>query len=112
MVEKEVLALLRILDIGYTILVSREIKVLTRHSTLAWLVQSSGLNGRLGRWVALLSNWTLEIKKCKKIEDEILDTLAASITSPEEVDEMLIAIAPRKQPKHTMIMPPSTVEKG
>ena len=112
MVEKEVLALLRILDIGYTMLVSREIKVLTRHSTLAWLVQSSGLNGRLGRWAALLSNWTLEIKKCKKIEDEILDTLAASITSPEEVDEMLIAIAPRKQPKHTMIMPPSTVEKG
>ena len=30
MVEKEVLALLRILDIGYTMLVSREIKVLTR----------------------------------------------------------------------------------
>ena len=66
MVEKEVLALLRILDIGYTILVAREIKVFTRHSTLAWLVQSSGLNGRLGRWAALLSNWTLEIKKCKR----------------------------------------------
>ena len=45
MVDKEVLALLRILDIGYTMLVAREIKVLTRHSTLAWLVQSSGLNG-------------------------------------------------------------------
>ena len=52
MVEKEVLALLRILDIGYTMLVAREIKVLTRHSTLAWLVQSSGLNGKLGRWEA------------------------------------------------------------
>ena len=57
-VEKEVLALLRILDICYTLLVSRDIKVLTRYSTLAWLVQSSGLNGRLGRWAALLSTWT------------------------------------------------------
>ena len=49
MVEKEVLALLRMLDVCYTILVARNIKVLTRYSTLAWLVQSSGLNGRLGR---------------------------------------------------------------
>ena len=56
MVEKEVLALLRILDVCYTILVGREIHVFTRYSTLAWLVQSSGLNGRLGRWAALLSN--------------------------------------------------------
>ena len=66
MVEKEVLALLRILDVCYTMLVSREIKVLTRHSTLAWLLQSSGLNGRLRRWAALLSNWTLEIRRCEK----------------------------------------------
>ena len=58
-VENEVLALLRILDICYTLLVSRDIKVLTRYSTLAWLVQSSGLNGRLGRWAAVLSTWTL-----------------------------------------------------
>ena len=56
MVEKEVLALLRILHISYTMLVSREIKVLTRHSTLDWLEQSSGLNGRLGRWEALFLN--------------------------------------------------------
>ena len=55
MMEKEVLALLRMLDICYTILVSREITVLTRCSTLAWLLQSSGLNGRLGRCAALLS---------------------------------------------------------
>ena len=96
MVEKEVLALLRILDICYTMLVAREIKVLTRHSTLARMVQSSGLNGRLGRWAALLSNWTLEIRKCEKGEDEILGTLAASITPREEIDEKLIAIAPQK----------------
>ena len=35
MVEKEVLDLLRMLDICYTMLISREITVLTRYSTLA-----------------------------------------------------------------------------
>ena len=49
MVEKEVLALLKILDVCYVMLVSREIKVLTRCSTCVLLVQSSGLNGRLER---------------------------------------------------------------
>ena len=98
MVEKEVLSLLCILDISYTMLVAREIKVLARHSSFTWLVQSSGLHGRAGRWAALISNWTLEIKKCEKGEDEILGTLAASITTREEVDEMLIAIVPQKQP--------------
>ena len=98
------------LDICYTMLVSREIAVLTRYSTLAWLLQSSGLNGRLGRWTTLLSNWTLEIRRCEKGEEEILGTLAASITPRQEVDEMLIAIAPRKQPRQTISIPPSTVE--
>ena len=48
-VEKEVPALLRVLGVCYTTLASREITVLTRHSTLAWLMQSRGLNGILGR---------------------------------------------------------------
>ncbi|POM76964.1 Reverse transcriptase [Phytophthora palmivora] len=86
MVDKEVLALLRILYICYTQLTTRSVKVLTRHSTLAWLLHSSGLQGRLGRWAALLSSWTLEIVKCTKGEDEILGVIAASITPHKEVD--------------------------
>jgi len=111
-VDKEVLALLRILDVCYTSLVGRPIRVLTRHWTLAWLLQSSGFNGRLGRWAAHLSSWTLEIRKCEKGEDEILGTLAASITPREEVDEILVAIAPKKKPRQTILMPPPTVETG
>ena len=42
-VEKYVLALLRILETCFTMLVTRPLKVLTRHSTLAWLVKSAGL---------------------------------------------------------------------
>ena len=60
----------------------------------------------------MLSNWTLEIKKCEKGEDEIMGTLYASITPREEVDDMLIAIAPQKQPNNTISMPPPTVEEG
>ncbi|POM67407.1 Reverse transcriptase, partial [Phytophthora palmivora] len=77
-VEKEVLALLRILDLGYNMLVGRQIRVLTRYSTLAWLFRSTGLQGRLGQWAALLSPWTLEIVKCVKGEEEILGVIAAT----------------------------------
>ncbi|OWZ06322.1 reverse transcriptase [Phytophthora megakarya] len=70
--EKEVLALLRILDLYYNLLVGREIQVLTRHSTLAWLFKSAGLQSRLGQWSALLAPWTLEITRCTKGEDQIL----------------------------------------
>ena len=75
--EKEVLALLRRLDLCHNMLVSRPMRVLTRHSTLSWLIQSAGLNGRLGRWSALLSTWTLEIGRCVKGDDEILSMLAS-----------------------------------
>uniref|UniRef100_A0AAV1TY43 Reverse transcriptase RNase H-like domain-containing protein n=1 Tax=Peronospora matthiolae TaxID=2874970 RepID=A0AAV1TY43_9STRA len=109
-VEKEVLALLRVLDVCYTTLASREITLLTRHSTLAWLMQSRGLNGRLGRWAALLSNWTMEVKRCEKGEEEILGMLAASITPREEVQEMLIAISPRKDCRLKISTPLPMVE--
>ena len=91
-VVKEVLALLRVLDACYTTLAPQEITVLTRHFTIAWLMQSRGLNGRLGRWAALLSNCTIEVERCKKGEEENLGMLAASITPREEVEEMLITI--------------------
>ncbi|OWZ01696.1 reverse transcriptase [Phytophthora megakarya] len=41
--EKDVLALLRILDLNYNALVGRPIHVLTRHSTMAWLFSSTAL---------------------------------------------------------------------
>ena len=53
----------------------------------------------------------MDIRRCEKGEDEILGTLAASITPLQEVDEMLIAIAPKKQPRQTIIMPTPTVKE-
>ncbi|KAG3142146.1 hypothetical protein PC128_g24842 [Phytophthora cactorum] len=69
--EKEVLALLRILDVCYSLLVPRSVKVLTRYSTLVWLMRSPGLQGKLGNWATLLSPSTLKIVKCTRGEDEI-----------------------------------------
>ncbi|OWY92458.1 reverse transcriptase, partial [Phytophthora megakarya] len=94
--EEEVLALMRILDLYYNLLADREIRVLTRHSTLAWLFKSTGLQGRLGQWSALLAPWILEITKCTKGEDEILGAIAASITPRAEIDDALNEIAPGK----------------
>jgi hypothetical protein len=86
-VEKEVLALLRMLDLAYSMLVGKSIKVLARHSTLSWLFRATGLQGRLGQWAALLSPWTLEVTKCTKGEDGILGALAASVTPRSVVDQ-------------------------
>ncbi|OWZ08871.1 reverse transcriptase [Phytophthora megakarya] len=109
--EKEVLALLRILDLYYNLLVGREIRVLTGHSTLAWLFKSTGLEGRLGHWSALLVPWTLEITKCTKGEDEILGAIAASITPRAKIDDALTEIAPRKEPKRRIQAPIPTVDR-
>ncbi|GMF46651.1 unnamed protein product [Phytophthora fragariaefolia] len=110
-VDKEALALLRMLEVNYTLLTTRSIVVLTRHSTLAWLANSTGFQGRLGNWAALLSEWTLEIRKCSKGEDEFLGVIAASITPRAEVDEAVIVIAPVKEPRQTIVLPPPTVEE-
>ena len=48
MVEKEVLALLKRLMMWYFMVLSRYNKVITRHSTLDWLVKYSDIKGRLG----------------------------------------------------------------
>ena len=59
----------------------------------------------------LLSNWTLEVRRCKKGEDEMLETLATSITPRKEDDEVMIAISPRNQPRQIISMPPPTVKE-
>ncbi|OWZ21958.1 reverse transcriptase [Phytophthora megakarya] len=47
--DKKILTLLQILNICYSQLVTGSVKVLSRFSTLAWLLKSKGFGGRLGR---------------------------------------------------------------
>ncbi|KAE8988936.1 hypothetical protein PF005_g15497 [Phytophthora fragariae] len=50
--------------------------------------------------------------KCTKGEDEILGAIAATITPRAEVDQALIAIAPRKEPRRKIQAPIPTVHPG
>ncbi|OWZ01620.1 LOW QUALITY PROTEIN: reverse transcriptase, partial [Phytophthora megakarya] len=84
-IEKEVLALLRILDLYYNLLVGGEVR------------------GRLGQWPALLAP--------TKGEDEILGAIAASITPRSNMDDDLAAIVPRKEPKRRIQTPIPTVDR-
>ena len=59
----------------------------------------------------MLSCWTLEVRRCEKGENGKLGNLAAGITSRSDVDEMLIAIALKRQPSLNFLMPP-TVKEG
>ncbi|OWY92550.1 reverse transcriptase, partial [Phytophthora megakarya] len=72
---------------------------------------STGLQGRLGQWSALLTPWTLEITKCTKGEDEILGAIDASITPRAKIDDALTEIAPRKEPKRRIPAPIPTVDR-
>ncbi|OWZ18046.1 LOW QUALITY PROTEIN: reverse transcriptase [Phytophthora megakarya] len=99
--EKEILALLRVLNECHNILVGKTIRVLTRHTTLGWLFRSKGLQGRLSPWAAILSPWQLEILRSVKGEEAILGALAVSITTRTNVDSALEDIAPRTRPSKT-----------
>ncbi|KAE8989479.1 hypothetical protein PR003_g17768 [Phytophthora rubi] len=104
-VEKEILAVLRVLNEYYTMLAGKPVRVLTRHTTLAWLFRSRGLEGRLSQWAAILSPWKLQICRSMKGEEELLGALAGSITPRAFVDAALEEIAPRKRASRIVVIP-------
>uniref|UniRef100_H3H639 RNA-directed DNA polymerase n=1 Tax=Phytophthora ramorum TaxID=164328 RepID=H3H639_PHYRM len=111
-VEKEILALLRVLNDCFAMLAGKTIRVLVRHTTLAWLFRSKGLQGRLSQWAAILSPWKLDICRSMKGEEEILGTLAASITPRAYVDSALEEITPRKRSSKITDIPIPIIVKG
>ncbi|GMF31034.1 unnamed protein product [Phytophthora fragariaefolia] len=111
-VEKEILALLRALNECFTMPAGRAVRVLTRHTTLAWLFRSKGLQGRLSQWAAVLSPWRLELCRSVKGEEEILWTLVASISPRKFVDAALEEVSPRKRPPRTAVIPVASVAPG
>ena len=94
--EKEVLALLRVLNSFYTLVVGQSIKVYTRYSVLKWLMRSKTLQGRCLQWATMLSPWDLEIIQVEKDEDGLAAIFAAGITLREKVDEDVSELIPRK----------------
>ncbi|OWY90998.1 hypothetical protein PHMEG_00040602 [Phytophthora megakarya] len=103
--EKEILALLRVLNECHNMLVGKTIRVLTRHTTLGWLFRSKRTAMSS---VAMGSHplpWRLEILRSARGEEGILGALAASITPRTHLDSALEDIAPRKRPSKTATIP-------
>ncbi|KAE9302841.1 hypothetical protein PR003_g22155 [Phytophthora rubi] len=94
--EKEVVAVMRVLDVFQTLVQICLVKVFTRHSVLSWLLKSKTADGRFVRWGVILSHWNLEVHKIQRDEDGLPAILGAGITPREHLDEVAESLIPAK----------------
>jgi ribonuclease HI len=94
--EKEVLALLKVFDVGFHYLAGQIITVYNRYSALKWSFQSKSLTGRTVQWATMLSPWNLKIIRCTIVPNTLPALLAASITPYEYFDAVLEDISPSR----------------
>ncbi|OWY99589.1 LOW QUALITY PROTEIN: reverse transcriptase [Phytophthora megakarya] len=95
--EKEVLALLRVLNTCHTMITScseKKIRVYTRYSVLVWLFKSKTVDGRCLKWAVNLSPWDLDIRRVENDEDGLAAILGAGITPRERLDEVAETLVP------------------
>ncbi|KAE9288168.1 hypothetical protein PR003_g25867, partial [Phytophthora rubi] len=104
--EKEVLALLQLLKVCYTLLVGKTIHVYTRFSTLEWVFNSKSLYGREVSFAVLLSPHHLIIKRVRERDADFAQLLQASITPSIGLDESLAHIAPPSKGSASVRMDP------
>ncbi|OWZ10371.1 reverse transcriptase [Phytophthora megakarya] len=78
--EKEVIAIMRVLEVFENLVRGCPIKVHTRYSVLSWLLKSKSADGRCVRWGVILSNWDLEAHKVQSDEDGLAAIMGAGIT--------------------------------
>ncbi|OWY99097.1 reverse transcriptase [Phytophthora megakarya] len=94
--EKEVIAIMRLLDVFENLVRGCPIKVYTRYSVLSWLLKSKSANGRCVRWGVILSHWDLEVHKVQSDEDGLVAIMRAGITPREHLDEVGESLIPLK----------------
>ncbi|KAE8980835.1 hypothetical protein PR001_g24180, partial [Phytophthora rubi] len=104
--EKEVLALLQLLKVCYTLLVGKTIHVYTRFSTLEWVFNSKSLYGREVSFAVLLSPHHLIIERVRERDADFAQLLQASITPSIGLDESLVHIAPPSKGSASVRMDP------
>ncbi|OWY98255.1 reverse transcriptase [Phytophthora megakarya] len=85
--EKEVIAVLRILQVFRTLIQGCPLIVYTRHSVLKWIMKSKTADGRCVPWGVLLSQWNLDVRKIQRDEDGLAAILGAGITPRVPVNE-------------------------
>jgi ribonuclease HI len=94
--EKEVIAILRVLQVFRTLIEGCPVVVYTRYSVLKWVIQSKSADGRCIQWGLTLSHWNLEIRKVKRDEDGLAAIMGAGIRPREHLDEIAESLIPAK----------------
>ncbi|KAE9294553.1 hypothetical protein PR003_g24231 [Phytophthora rubi] len=94
--EKEVVAVMRVLDVFQTLVQNCLVNVFTRHPVLSWLLKSKTADGRCVRWGVIFSHWNLEVHKIQRDEDGLPAILGAGITPREHLDEVAESLIPAK----------------
>ncbi|POM73782.1 Hypothetical protein PHPALM_9339 [Phytophthora palmivora] len=85
--EKEVVAVMRVLDMFEALIRDCPIKVYMRYAVA---------DRRCVRWGLILSHWDLEVCKVQRDEDGLAAVLGAGITPKEHLDEIAESLIPAK----------------
>ncbi|KAE9282132.1 hypothetical protein PR003_g27487 [Phytophthora rubi] len=94
--EKEVLAVIRVLQTFKTLVEGCPLIVYTRYSVLKWVIKSKTADGRTVPWGVALSHYDLDIRKVQRDEDGLAAILGAGITPREHLDEVAENLIPAK----------------
>ena len=97
--EKEVLALLRVLRVCYTMLVGQDLTILTRFSSLKWLYTQRALYGRPLQFAVMLSPWTFTVERIDPSSCSYSALLTSSIVPTTELEKALVEIEPTLRSK-------------
>ncbi|GMF46692.1 unnamed protein product [Phytophthora fragariaefolia] len=82
--EKEVIAVLRVLQVFRTLLEGCRLEVYTRHFVFKWILQSKTADGRCVPWRVMLSHLDITVRKGQRDEDGLAAIMGAGIT-PESI---------------------------
>ncbi|KAE8904759.1 hypothetical protein PF003_g11055 [Phytophthora fragariae] len=95
-VEKEALAVTRVLQVFKALVEGCPLIVETRYSVLKWAIKSKTADGRTVSWGVALSHYDVDIRKVQRDEDGLAAILGAGITPREHLDEVAENLIPAK----------------
>lgn len=77
--EKEVIVVIRVLQVFKTLVERCPLIVYTRYSVLKWVIKSKTADGPTVSWGVALSHYDLEIRKVQRDEDGLAAILGAGL---------------------------------